>query len=70
MRLFCYLLFAVNFIDMFFGTSCNLMLGLNTYPKTTWVGKTFTDNTTYSDYESSGLDLTLSGKVLTFMKHE
>lgn len=55
---------------MFLGTSCNLMLGLNTYPQTTWVGKTFTDNTTYPDYESSGLDIIRSGKVLTLKKHE
>lgn len=55
---------------MFLRTSCNLMLGLNTYPQTTWVGKTFTDNTTYPDYESSGLDIIRSGKVLTLKKHE
>ena len=50
--------------------SGNVILGSMTYDNFTWNTITFTDNTTYSDYESSGLDLTLSGKVLTFMKHE
>ena len=50
--------------------SGNVILGSMTYDNFTWNTTTFTDNTTYSDYESSGLDLTLSGKVLTFTKHE
>ena len=59
---------AYNWISL--SNSGNLKLGEKTYPKATWSGKTFTDNTTYPDYESSGLDITRSGKVLTLKKHE
>ena len=50
--------------------SGNVILGSMTYDNFTWITTTFADNTTYPDYESSGLDLTLSGKVLTLIKHE
>lgn len=50
--------------------SGNVILGSKSYTGAQWNVKTITDNTTYPDYESSGLDLTLSGKVLTLKKHE
>ena len=50
--------------------SGNVILGSKSYTGAQWKLKTITDNTTYSDYESSGLDITRSGKVLTFKKHE
>ncbi len=48
----------------------SVMLGSKSYTGDQWKHKTITDNTTYSDYESSGLNLARSGKVLTFTKHE
>lgn len=48
----------------------SVVLGSKTYTSSEWNGKSITDNTTYSDYESSGLNLARSGKVLTFKKHE
>ena len=50
--------------------SGNVILGSKSYISAQWKLKTITDNTTYSDYESSGLNLARSGKVLTFKKHE
>ena len=50
--------------------SGNVILGSKSYTGAQWKLKTITDNTTYSDYESSGLNLARSGKVLTFKKHE
>lgn len=50
--------------------SGNVILGSKTYSIAQWGSTTITDNTTYSDYESSGLNLARSGKVLTFTKHE
>lgn len=50
--------------------SGNVILGSKSYTGAQWNSKSIKDETTYSNYESSGLDLTLSGKVLTLKKHE
>lgn len=50
--------------------SGNVILGSKTYSIAQWGSTTITDNTTYPDYDSSGLDIARSGKVLTFTKHE
>ena len=51
-------------------SSRSVMLGSKSYTSAQWSSKTITDNTTYPNYESSGLDLARSDEVLTFMKHE
>lgn len=48
----------------------NVILGSKSYTDAQWGSTTITDNTTYPDYDSSGLDIARSGKVLTFTKHE
>lgn len=48
----------------------SVILGSKSYTSAQWSSKTITDNTTYPNYESSGLDLARSDEVLTFMKHE
>lgn len=50
--------------------SGNVRLGSKSYTNAQWSSISFADNTTYSDYESSGLNLARSGKVLTLTKHE
>ena len=50
--------------------SGNVILGSKSYTNAQWSSISFADNTTYSDYESSGLNLARSGKVLTLKKHE
>ena len=50
--------------------SGNVRLGSKSYTNAQWSSISFADNTTYSDYESSGLNLARSGKVLTLKKHE
>lgn len=50
--------------------SGNVILGSKSYTGAQWNVKTITDNTTYPDYDSSGLDIARSGKVLTLIKHE
>lgn len=50
--------------------SGNVRLGSKSYTNAQWSSISFADNTTYSDYESSGLNLARSGKVLTLIKHE
>lgn len=57
-------------VGLLWMSSRSVMLGSKSYTSAQWSSKTITDNTTYPNYESSGLDLARSGKVLTLIKHE
>lgn len=50
--------------------SGKVFLGSKTYSYSQWNANTITDNTTLSNYDSSGIDIARSGNVLTLKKHE